>query len=31
MVQVIQKLTPGVRNHMKNLDDIREALASPKN
>ena len=26
----IQKLTPGFKNHMRNLDNFRQALESPK-
>ena len=26
----IQKLTPGFKNHMKNLDNFRQAVESPK-
>ena len=29
-VKFIQKLTPGFKNHMKNLDNFRQALQSPK-
>ena len=26
----IQKLTPGFKNHMRNLDNLRQAVESPK-
>ena len=26
----IQKLTPGLKNHMRNLDNFRQAMESPK-
>ena len=26
----IQKLTPGFKNHMRNLDNFRQAVESPK-
>ena len=28
--KVIQKLTPGLKNHMRNLDNFRQAMESPK-
>ena len=29
-VKFIQKLTPGFKNHMRNLDNFRQAVESPK-